>query len=186
MVNKQIMKVLVIIPAKLDSKRLKNKNIRDVGGKPMFLHSVDYAMSSKYDVDIIVSSESDIVKKICDEYGVKFHKRSADLCGDVEVVDVYEHIINQIDDTYDIVIGLQPDNPNRTNTIDKCIDYMIDNNYDDIITIDDTYRRSGAMRLFKYNLLKDGKVSYRIGCIKETATDIHTEEDLKRVNQYYK
>ena len=62
---------------------------------------------------------------------------------------------------------------------------MVDNNYDDIITIDETYRRSGAMRLFKYNLLKEGKVSYRIGSIKETATDIHTEEDLKQLNKDY-
>lgn len=180
------MKILVIIPSKLDSKRLKNKNIREVDGKPMFIHSVDYARTTKYNVDILVSSESEVVEKICHEYDVKFHKRPKELCGDVEVVDVYEYIINSIESTYDIVVGLQPDNPNRVNTLDECIDYMVSNNYDDIITIDETYRRSGAMRLFKYELLKEGKVSYRIGCMKETATDIHTEHDLEIVKAYYK
>lgn len=180
------MRILAIIPAKLDSKRLKHKNIREVDGKPMFLHSVDYADASRYGVEVIVSSESDVVEEICNQYEVRFHKRPAELCGDVEVVDVYEHIINEIDDEYDIVVGLQPDNPNRVNTLDECLDYMIENKYDDIITVDDTYRRSGAMRLFKYDLLKQGKVSYRIGCVKETATDIHTEEDLERVKEYYK
>jgi len=180
------MKVLAIIPAKLDSKRLKHKNIREIDGKPMFLHSVDYADASRYDVEVIVSSESDVVEEICNQYEVRFHKRPAELCGDVEVVDVYEHIINEINEEYDIVVGLQPDNPNRVNTLDECLDYMIENKYDDIITIDDTYRRSGAMRLFKYDLLKQGKVSYRIGCVKETATDIHTEEDLEKVKEYYK
>ena len=180
------MRVLAIIPAKLDSKRLKHKNIREIDGKPMFLHSVDYADASRYNVDVIVSSESDVVGEICNEYGVTFHKRPVELCGDVEVVDVYEHIINEINEEYDIVVGLQPDNPNRVNTLDKCLDYMIENKYDDIITIDDTYRRSGAMRLFKYELLKQGKVSYRIGCVKETATDIHTEDDLEKVKEYYK
>ena len=180
------MRVLAIIPAKLDSKRLKHKNIREIDGKPMFLHSVDYADASRYDVEVIVSSESDVVEEICNQYEVRFHKRPAELCGDVEVVDVYEHIINEINEEYDIVVGLQPDNPNRVNTLDECLDYMIENKYDDIITIDDTYRRSGAMRLFKYDLLKQGKVSYRIGCVKETATDIHTEEDLKKVKEYYK
>jgi len=180
------MKVLAIIPAKLDSKRLKHKNIREINGKPMFLHSVDYANASRYGVEVIVSSESDVVEEICNQYGVRFHKRPAELCGDVEVVDVYEHIINEINEEYDIVVGLQPDNPNRVNTLDECLDYMIENKYDDIITIDDTYRRSGAMRLFKYDLLKQGKVSYRIGCVKETATDIHTEEDLEKVKEYYK
>lgn len=180
------MRILAIIPAKLDSKRLKHKNIREVDGKPMFLHSVDYADASRYGVEVIVSSESDVVEEICNQYEVRFHKRPAELCGDVEVVDVYEHIINEINEEYDIVVGLQPDNPNRVNTLDECLDYMIENKYDDIITIDDTYRRSGAMRLFKYDLLKQGKVSYRIGCVKETATDIHTEEDLEKVKEYYK
>lgn len=180
------MRVLAIIPTKLDSKRLKHKNIREIDGKPMFLHSVDYAAASRYGVEVIVSSESDVVEDICNQQEVRFHKRPIELCGDVEVVDVYEHIINEINEEYDIVVGLQPDNPNRVNTLDECLDYMIENKYDDIITIDDTYRRSGAMRLFKYNLLKEGKVSYRIGCVKETATDIHTEEDLEQVKQYYK
>jgi len=180
------MRVLAIIPAKLDSKRLKHKNIREIDGKPMFLHSVDYADASRYGVEVIVSSESDVVEEICNQYEVRFHKRPAELCGDVEVVDVYQHIINEINEEYDIVVGLQPDNPNRVNTLDECLDYMIENKYDDIITIDDTYRRSGAMRLFKYDLLKQGKVSYRIGCVKETATDIHTEEDLEKVKEYYK
>ena len=180
------MRVLAIIPTKLDSKRLKHKNIREIDGKPMFLHSVDYAAASRYGVEVIVSSESDVVEDICNQHEVRFHKRPIELCGDVEVVDVYEHIINEINEEYDIVVGLQPDNPNRVNTLDDCLDYMIDNKYDDIITIDDTYRRSGAMRLFKYDLLKQGKVSYRIGCVKETATDIHTEDDLKQVKQYYK
>jgi len=180
------MRVLAIIPAKLDSKRLKHKNIREIDGKPMFLHSVDYADASRYGVEVIVSSESDVVEEICNQHEVRFHKRPTELCGDVEVVDVYQHIINEINEEYDIVVGLQPDNPNRVNTLDECLDYMIENKYDDIITIDDTYRRSGAMRLFKYDLLKQGKVSYRIGCVKETATDIHTEEDLEQVKQYYK
>jgi CMP-N-acetylneuraminic acid synthetase len=180
------MRILAIIPAKLDSTRLKNKNIRELNGKPMFLHSVDYADASRYGVEVIVSSESDVVEEICNQHEVRFHKRPTELCGDVEVVDVYQHIINEINEEYDIVVGLQPDNPNRVNTLDECLDYMIENKYDDIITIDDTYRRSGAMRLFKYDLLKQGKVSYRIGCVKETATDIHTEEDLEQVKQYYK
>lgn len=180
------MKILAIIPSKLDSKRLKNKNIQEIDNKPMFLHSVDYANISKYNVEVIVSSESDIVKEICNQHGVRFHKRPTELCGDIEVVDVYEFIINELDEEYDIIVGLQPDNPNRVNTLDECLDYMIENKYDDIITIDDTYRRSGAMRLFKYDLLKQGKVSYRIGCIKETATDIHTKHDLEKVKQYYK
>ena len=69
------MRILAIIPAKLDSKRLKHKNIREIDGKPMFLHSVDYADASRYGVEVIVSSESDVVEEICNQHEVRFHKR---------------------------------------------------------------------------------------------------------------
>jgi len=178
------MKVLAIIPAKLDSKRLKKKNICDLNGKPMFLHSVDYAKESKYDVDVVVSSESDVVKNICDQNGVRFFKRPMGLCSDVEVVDVYEYVVNHqlhFSETYDLVVGLQPDNPNRSNSLDACIDYMIENSYDDLITVNPSYKRSGSVRIFKYDYLKSGKVSKRLGCIKDGATDILYESDLESI-----
>ena len=174
------MRVLAIIPTKLDSKRLKHKNIREIDGKPMFLHSVDYAAASRYGVEVIVSSESDVVEDICNQHEVRFHKRPIELCGDVEVVDVYEHIINEINEEYDIVVGLQPDNPNRSHTLDECINYMLDNNYDDLITVNPNYKRSGSVRIFKYQYLKNGEVSKRLGCIKDSAIDIHYEDDLNK------
>lgn len=172
------MKVLAIIPTKLDSKRLKNKNIIQIGGKPMFLHSVDYALNSKHNVDVLVSSESDIVKTICENHNVNFQLRSEKLCGDVEVVDVYLDVVSRLTNQYDLVVGLQPDNPNRSYTLDECIDYMMDNNYDDLITVNPSYKRSGSVRIFKYEYLKSGQVSKRLGCIKDAATDIHYQDDL--------
>ena len=173
------MKILTIIPTKLDSKRLKNKNIRNVNGKPMFLHSVEYASKSKHNVTVLVSTESDIVKTICDNYNITYMSRSTSLCGDVEVVDVYLDIINKIKEEYDLVVCLQPDNPNRSHTFDECIDYMVENDYDDLITVNPSYKRSGSVRIFKYKYLKSGQVSKRLGCIKDDAIDIHYESDLK-------
>ena len=89
------MKLLTIIPAKLDSKRLTRKNIRDLNGKPLFLHSIDYAKNTIHENRIIVSSESKEVEDLVPE-DIFFHQRSKDLCGDVEVVDVYLDIIKGI------------------------------------------------------------------------------------------
>lgn len=175
------MRVLAIIPAKLDSKRLKNKNIRELEGKPMFLHSVDYADASRYGVEVIVSSESDVVEEICNQHEVRFHKRPTELCGDAEVVDVYIDVVNSIDTDYDLVVGLQPDNPNRSHSLDYCISYMMDNNYDDLITVNPEYKRSGSVRIFKYDYLKNGEVSKRIGCVRDDAVDIHYKSDLESV-----
>ena len=128
------MKLLTIIPAKLDSKRLTKKNIRDLNGKPLFLHSIDYAKNTIHENRIVVSSESKEVEELVPE-DILFHQRSKDLCGDVEVVDVYLDIIKGIKHEFDYVICLQPDNHNRSNTLDDCLNYMIDNNYDDLITV---------------------------------------------------
>jgi|TARA_R110001592_G_scaffold58306_3_gene176788 hypothetical protein len=180
------MKVLAIIPAKLDSTRLKNKNIRKINGKPMVEYSIDYAKQSKYNLDIIISSENDILEEIANKNNVRFIRRSKEMCGDTEVVDVYIDLLNNIDEKYDIVVCLQPDNPDREKPLDYCLDYMIKNNYDDIITVDSDNRRSGAMRLFKYDHLINGHVSKRIGCVSENATDIHYRKDLIKVSKKLK
>ena len=83
------MKILVIIPAKLDSKRLFQKNLSKLNGKTLVEHSIDYAKQSKHKPEIIISSESDLLEEIAKTNNVQFKKRSIDLCGDTEVVDVY-------------------------------------------------------------------------------------------------
>ena len=180
------MKILTIIPAKLDSTRLEKKNLKIINGKSLVEHSIDYANISKHNVDIIVSSESTEVKDIVLPYGVIFHNRKKELCGDTEVVDVYLDIVTNLVEEYDLVVCLQPDNPNRSHTFDECIEYMIDNNYDDLITVNPEYKRSGSVRIFKFNYLKAGQVSKRLGCIKDNATDIHYQEDLEIVTERIK
>lgn len=175
------MKILTIIPAKLDSTRLEKKNLKKINGKSLVEYSIEYANSSKHNVDIIVSSESTEVKDIVLPHGVIFHNRKKELCGDTEVVDVYLDIVTNLVEEYDLVVCLQPDNPNRSHTFDKCIEYMIDNNYDDLITVNPEYKRSGSIRIFKFDYLKSGQISKRLGCIKDDATDIHYQEDLEKV-----
>jgi len=178
------MNILTIIPAKLDSTRLKEKNIQQIGGKPMFYHSIEYAQNTKHKNIIIVSSENEKIKNLIPS-GVLFHKRDLNLCGDVEVVDVYLNVIEKINEVFDYVVCLQPDNPDRTNTFDGCLDYIVDNNYDDLITVNDDYKRSGSVRIFKYEHLKNNFVSKRMGVIRDSATDIHYEKDLNNVRKKY-
>ena len=174
------MKILTIIPAKTDSTRLPKKNIQKIKGKTLVEYSIDYAKQSKYNPEIIVSSESDEVLKIALDSKVEFTERPAHLLKDAEVTDVYIDILKNITTKYDLVVCLQPDHPDREHTFDWCVDYIIDNNYDDLITIEPSFKRSGSVRVFKYEHLMNGHVSKRIGCIKDDATDIHYQEDLER------
>jgi len=104
-------RALVIIPAKTDSKRLKNKNLRIISGQTLLEHSLDYAMNSDYTIDIIVTSESlkvaDIVHSYrhnnildvnthmngIDKKALHFYPRDKDYMGEREVADVYVNVI---------------------------------------------------------------------------------------------
>jgi CMP-N,N'-diacetyllegionaminic acid synthase len=177
------MKILVIIPAKLDSTRLPNKNIQPINGRPMIEYSIEYAKSSKYKPTIVLSSESSAIWDIALKNGVLWTARPNHLLGNAEVTDVYVDYCSKINDQYDLVVALQPDNPDRSHTLDECIDYMVLNNYDDLITVNPLYKRSGSVRIFKFEYLKNGYVSKRIGCIQDRATDIHYKNDLEQVKQ---
>lgn len=174
------MKILTIIPAKLDSKRLPKKNIQKINNKTLVEYSINYAKQSKYNPRIIITSESEIIEKIAMKNKVEFSLRDKSMCGDVEVVDVYIQLLNQLEEKFDLVVCLQPDHPDREHTFDYCVDYLIENNYDDLITIEPSFKRSGSVRIFKYDHLMKGHVSKRIGCVKDEATDIHYKEDLER------
>lgn len=174
------MKILTIIPAKTDSTRLPKKNIQKIKGKTLVEHSIDYAKQSRHNPTIIVSSESDEVLKIALENEVVFVERPPHLLKDAEVTDVYINILENNTEEYDLVVCLQPDHPDREHTFDYCVNYMVENNYDDLITIEPNFKRSGSVRIFKYNHLMGGHVSKRIGCIKDSATDIHYQEDLEK------
>ena len=65
--NKSIC-ALAIIPAKTDSKRVKRKNLRVIDGKTLVEHAIEYAKSAGLVRYIIVTTESEEVKKIAEKY----------------------------------------------------------------------------------------------------------------------
>ena len=57
------MSCICIIPAKLNSKRIKNKNLKNFLGKPILYYAIEEAKKSNIFKEIIVSSESKLLKK---------------------------------------------------------------------------------------------------------------------------
>ena len=57
-------KVLAIIPARAGSKRVKNKNWIDLGGKPLISWTMEASKASKYIDHIYVSTDSIEIQKI--------------------------------------------------------------------------------------------------------------------------
>tara|TARA_Y100000996_G_C22521301_1_gene642580 strand:+ start:639 stop:1337 length:699 start_codon:yes stop_codon:yes gene_type:complete len=63
--------ILGVIPARLNSKRLKKKNIINFFGKPLISYSISAAIKSKIFDKIIVSTESEKIVKIATKYGAE-------------------------------------------------------------------------------------------------------------------
>ena len=62
---------IAIIPARAGSKRIKNKNIIDIFGKPMIQRTIEILLKSKIFDMIIVSSDSKKIQNISRKAGAK-------------------------------------------------------------------------------------------------------------------
>ena len=177
---------IAIIPCKTDSRRVKLKNLQEIDGLTLLEISIKYALSSDLIEKVYVSTESQKVIEIASHYDVECIKRRGNLLGDAEVCDVYVDAIyslienKKIDpNSFEYVVGIQPDHPDRDNRLDDLLKYAFDNKYDDLFTVSKKYIRTGSIRIIRMEHIKDGLVSRRVGCFKDEATNIHSLEDLK-------
>ena len=67
------MKIVGMIPARMGSTRVKNKNLRLINNKPLIQYIIDSASKSKLLNDLYVNSESTIFKEISDKSGINFY-----------------------------------------------------------------------------------------------------------------
>jgi CMP-N-acetylneuraminic acid synthetase len=76
------MKILAMIPARMGSRRLRQKNLQQIGGRSLLEHAVDRSREAGVFDDIWVNSEHPVFEKMAIEAGVKFHRRPEELAGD--------------------------------------------------------------------------------------------------------
>lgn len=129
------MKILAVIPARAGSKGIPNKNIRIVGGKPLIYYSINNALHSKYITDVIVTTDSENVKLIAKQMGANIKNRASELSGDSVTLDsvIYDAIPK--DEKWDYIVTMQPTSPTlKVETLDKAIEYAIENNLDTVIS----------------------------------------------------
>lgn len=110
---------IAIIPARGGSKRFPGKNITDFGGKPLLAHSIEYAHNNKDIVKrVIVSTDSEEIKKIAWEYGAEVMERPEAISGDHSPTsEALQHVVQELDEPVENVILLQPTNPLRPESL---------------------------------------------------------------------
>ena len=67
---------VAIIPARIGSKRIFQKNIKKFYGKPIILHTLEKVIKSKLFDKIIVSSDSTKILKLSKKNNIYLHKRN--------------------------------------------------------------------------------------------------------------
>jgi CMP-N-acetylneuraminic acid synthetase len=73
------MKIIAMIPARLGSQRLKQKNLQTLNGVTLIAHAIRKAVKSAVFDEIWVNSEDDVFGEIAKSEGVYFHKRPLEL-----------------------------------------------------------------------------------------------------------
>ena len=83
MKKNNLLKSIAIIPARKNSKRLKNKNIKVFRGKPLIYWTIKTALKSKLFDKVFVSTDSIKIKKISENAGAEvLYPRPKKLAGD--------------------------------------------------------------------------------------------------------
>jgi len=129
------MKIIAMIPARLGSRRVKNKNLRLINNQPLIQYIIDAAKKSEYINEIYINSEAKIFEQIAIQNHINFYRRDKELASDIATNDDFAlDFINNIN--CDILIQLLPTSPFVVSEeIDGFIGKMIDEKYDTMISV---------------------------------------------------
>ena len=174
-------RINALITARGGSKRLPNKNIKILCGKPLIGWTIEAAISSEYINDIYVSTDSKKIASISKKYGAKVPRLrpenlATDNASSVETVIDFAEFFNSEED--DEVILLQPTSPLRMTThINEMMKYIRENSLKQCISVRDIskilklsnlevnkntkhYIPNGSMYYSEIDLLKKEKTFY--------------------------
>jgi len=134
--NKQI---LAIIPARGGSKRLPNKNILPLAGKPLIAWTIGTALASKYIDRVLVNTDCEEIAQIAKKNGAAIpFMRHATLATDTASTnEVVLDVINKFNEfDPEIVLILQPTSPLRnTKDIDDALELFVRKNADGVVSV---------------------------------------------------
>jgi CMP-N,N'-diacetyllegionaminic acid synthase len=126
------MKILALIPARIGSKSIPKKNIREIGGKPLIAYSIEHGLASKLIDRVVVSTDSEEIAKVARAFGAEVpFLRPSELAEDYSLdIDFHRHAVEWLrkNENYlpDAVINLRPTTPVRDPMIlDKAIELFM-------------------------------------------------------------
>jgi CMP-N-acetylneuraminic acid synthetase len=136
------MKILGTICARGGSKGVKNKNIRDLLGKPLIAYTVEYLKKWGKAERIVCSTDSEKIADIAKKYGAEIPiLRPPELATDTaSKIDALKHIVEfcekQDDIKYDIIVDLDPTAPLRKKIfLDEAFNRFLKSNANNLYSV---------------------------------------------------
>jgi len=171
--------IIAVIPVKKDSSRLPNKNMSLINGKPLLYYSLKAAKDCSLIDKVYVSTDSNEIEDYALKNGAEIIRRGQELCGDVPIVKVYEHAIKTINDSeVKYVVGIQADHPDRNLNLEDAINYILEKQFDEVITVDGKGTLNGSLKIMNAESLINGKIG-AVGTMMDDCTNVHYIDDLK-------
>ncbi|MDA9708858.1 hypothetical protein N9V56_05365 [Alphaproteobacteria bacterium] len=175
---------IVIIPAKGGSKRLPNKNMHLLNGRPLIEYTLDYVKKCNEIDDVYVTTDNAEIVKYCNNKNIKIIQRPESLGGETPIIDVYKHAMQNIPQSHliKILIGLQVDHPDRTISLEESLKIFNDSKVDRLFSKEKNGTKNGAHYILsRYFLINN--TSRKDITIVDDCTNIHYLEDLKKAEQ---
>lgn len=186
-------KVLIVIPARGNSKRLKNKNILPIKNLPMFLYVIKKIQKSKYNPRIVVSSESKKIIDLCKKNFVEYIKRPSYLSKDSTekqeaIIHAVKYIFNKKKFKPNIVISLQVNTPQvNYKDLDKAILFFKKifkgKKIKEVFSVNDKGIQTGAYRIMTYATVFQKTLSTKVGVCKNNYIDVHNKKEYLKVKR---
>lgn len=152
-----MMGVLCTICARGGSKGVKNKNIKELNGKPLIAYTIEQAKASGLFEHIVISTDSDDIANVAKTYGAEiFFKRSdemaSDTAGKLDVIkDAFARSEAYYGKQYDYLVDLDATAPLRSvDDIKNSFAQFLKQNNDNLITAMPS-RRSPYFNLVEVN-----------------------------------
>ena len=124
------MNILTLIPAREGSKRILNKNLALLGGKPLLVYTIEAALAAGVSENVYVSTDSELIAQVAEKSGAKIIMRPADIATDTSSIEsAIIHACNVVESAsnvkIDLVLTLSPTSPLRTaHTIREFVSYF--------------------------------------------------------------
>ena len=130
------------IPARGGSKGIPNKNIKEFAGKPLIVHSIEYALNCSQIDEVVVSTDDDKIIKIARKAGARIVNRPPELSTDSATTEsAIHHFVNKFNKKPDILVLLQPTSPFRPKgSLENAITHFTENGFDSLLSITPTHR----------------------------------------------